>query len=472
MRYIYRRLNILHWFFLSLFALGASSVMAQTGEVAVSQWQRLLGPYYSAYPMQVARAYDNGYAISYVEYVFRLSESGSTIWQTSIPDTPNLPGYRNTPTYITSTPDGGFAVLVKSSIKWSLARLDATGAVLWIKPFADNLDNQSNSSLSFTNLIYTTDTGFMVVGVLSIPRGGSYTEIYKFDSSGNNTQRRTISASNRNGGRPAAVASRVIQTGDNNYLLVGRASDPVNVTITLKAWAIKIDQQLNTIWEKYTGGQILDDVIQSPYANDSAIAVGTVTGTETSSYTITANGDVTQGASIPNRVNGTQSFIVADTKSTSHTIVDVVNERQGDFRLQSIRGQEQGRFQKIGGSSGESVLSIVASNDGGYLVVGVTTSTDGDVQGKTNADPSVWLVKLAPFSTREVYSVQSGNWNNPSVWSCNCIPTADNNVTIKQNHVIVLDSTMPQALCQQLAISGTFSILGSSILVNGVKMTN
>jgi len=47
-----------------------------------------------------------------------------------------------------------------------------------------------------------------------------------------------------------------------------------------------------------------------------------------------------------------------------------------------------------GGSNEDEALSIVLSNDGGYLVLGNTRSTDGDVTGKTSPDLDYWLLKL------------------------------------------------------------------------------
>jgi len=48
----------------------------------------------------------------------------------------------------------------------------------------------------------------------------------------------------------------------------------------------------------------------------------------------------------------------------------------------------------FGGSNEEDAISIVESNDGGYMVLGYTKSTDGDVTGKTTTDLDYWLLKL------------------------------------------------------------------------------
>lgn len=48
----------------------------------------------------------------------------------------------------------------------------------------------------------------------------------------------------------------------------------------------------------------------------------------------------------------------------------------------------------IGGSGNENVRSIIATNDGGFAVFGSTSSTDGDIVGKTTSAVDFWLLKF------------------------------------------------------------------------------
>lgn len=48
----------------------------------------------------------------------------------------------------------------------------------------------------------------------------------------------------------------------------------------------------------------------------------------------------------------------------------------------------------FGGSKNESAQSIVATDDGGFVVAGFTQSNDGDVQGKTNENFDFWILKI------------------------------------------------------------------------------
>jgi len=48
----------------------------------------------------------------------------------------------------------------------------------------------------------------------------------------------------------------------------------------------------------------------------------------------------------------------------------------------------------FGGSNEDDATSIVQSNDGGFMVLGNTRSTDGDITGKNSPDMDYWLLKL------------------------------------------------------------------------------
>jgi hypothetical protein len=424
----YRVLAGIYWLCLPLSI--TLPTKAQTAQPPAIQWQRILGPAYTAYPLQITRASSDGYAISYGS-VLRLSESGSTLWQTSIPPSPEFPSNSNTPTYITATPDGGFAVLVYSKYRWSLVRMNADGVIQWMKSFVDYEDNTSSLTRSFADLIYTSDGGFLILGSNQYGRNGTSSVVYKFDAYGNNTLTKSINNDYGNSASPITIARRVIETGDGNYLLVG-ANRGADLTIT--AFAAKLNQQLDAVWKKNLGGNVLDDVIRNPYAGDSFIAIGPLAPTGTRTIIIGLTGEISDAFNQSDRVNSTKSFIVAGL--ANHTIIDVVNERAGDLRLQNLIGQNQSWLKKLGGSSSEVINSAVASNDGGYLLVGTTASTDGDVQGKTNTDLSAWIVKLGPVCTGEIYSVHDGNWNDPSTWSCGQIPTSTDIVHVKHDVVL------------------------------------
>jgi len=54
----------------------------------------------------------------------------------------------------------------------------------------------------------------------------------------------------------------------------------------------------------------------------------------------------------------------------------------------------------FGGSSDEDAVSVVKANDGSYMILGSTKSTDGDVTGKTTTDLDYWLLKVSEDGTK------------------------------------------------------------------------
>ena len=47
----------------------------------------------------------------------------------------------------------------------------------------------------------------------------------------------------------------------------------------------------------------------------------------------------------------------------------------------------------FGGSQNENIVSVVQASDGSYVLMGTTDSTDGDITGKNGDDDDFWLLK-------------------------------------------------------------------------------
>lgn len=407
---------------------------AQTPPPPPIQWQRVLAPGTTS-NLQLVKASNGGYALSYLGQVLRLSESGNTLWQTALPVVSSPFNGLNFVEFIMATPDGGFGVLARNDLKWSLGRLSANGTVLWVKPFADRPESTySYIYRTFTTLIFTADGGFLAVDYTRNGHfGTSATILYKFDPDGNLTA--TQAANNENGTlNPVyTIADRVIQTQDGDYMLFG-GSNPITSNGNLIAWIAKCDINLVPVWKKNLSGNGLDDAALNPFVANSYIAVGVEEPYATRTIRISADGDANSDFSQANRIAYTKSLIVGGTNN--YTIVDMINENGGDIRLQNIGTQGANWLKKLGGSSAEVIKSAIATDDGGYLILATTTSMDGDVVGNTSNSPVPWLVKLRPPCNGEFYTIQSGNWNDPAIWSCGQIPTATDIVHVK--HAVIL----------------------------------
>lgn len=65
-----------------------------------------------------------------------------------------------------------------------------------------------------------------------------------------------------------------------------------------------------------------------------------------------------------------------------------------------------------GGSLNDSAQSVVATNDGGYAVLGFTQSSDGDVNGKTDESFDYWVLKFDAQNTLEWQKTYGGSGND------------------------------------------------------------
>jgi hypothetical protein len=66
-----------------------------------------------------------------------------------------------------------------------------------------------------------------------------------------------------------------------------------------------------------------------------------------------------------------------------------------------------------------------------------------------------------------ITSIQSGNWNNKTTWSCNCIPDVCNNVIVETVHNVTIPQTIPNSYIgklKNLTLKGTINNLNTSTL--------
>ena len=62
-----------------------------------------------------------------------------------------------------------------------------------------------------------------------------------------------------------------------------------------------------------------------------------------------------------------------------------------------------------------------------------------------------------------ITSVSSGNWTDPSVWSCNCVPASCNDVTVETGHHVVIPVTITGIL-KNLKVKGIIDVKNSGMV--------
>jgi len=122
------------------------------------------------------------------------------------------------------------------------------------------------------------------------------------------------------------------------------------------AWILKIDAIGDTIWSRCYGGSLFDIT--------SSIQATPEGGYISLGFTASTDGDVSG------------------------------NKGNFDFWLFKISGAGTLLWQKcLGGSNDDDAESLGLTSDGGYILGGTTTSTDGDVKGLHSTSQDYWVVK-------------------------------------------------------------------------------
>lgn len=236
----------------------------------------------------------------------------------------------------------------------------------------------------------TTDAGFMVAGVTASYDGdisGKYDAediwIIKLNAAGNIEWQKTL------GGNGYDYTFSAEQTTDGGYIVAGiSTSNDGDVTGnhgSEDAWVVKLDASGNREWQHAYGGTNHDGLMAIQQSGDGGyIAAG---------YTFSHDGDV----------------------SGNH----------GGADCWVIRMDEEGYLlwqKSLGGSLQERAYSVQATSDDGFIMAGITESSDGDVTQQHGAEDG-WLVKLNSNGNLE-WKITYGGIDNDGV---RCIrQTSDN----------------------------------------------
>lgn len=147
---------------------------------------------------------------------------------------------------------------------------------------------------------------------------------------------------------------------------------------------IQLNADYSLIWQQqYANLRDVQDVVMNAGAEGTFTAIGTGAGNSGQAIAIAPNktGDGSSLATMPGVVS--ISSLVYDGAGNL-AVLDAAPSNNGDFRLSSGRLPATFRWTKsFGGSGTDKPTALLATDDGGYLAVGTTTSTDGDVTGKS-----------------------------------------------------------------------------------------
>ncbi|MES2587761.1 MAG: T9SS type A sorting domain-containing protein [Bacteroidota bacterium] len=312
-------------------------------------------------------------------WVMKIDNTGNKIWQKSYGGSSQ--DFANS---IKETNDGGYIVAGSSKSNNG----DVTGNQgeedLWVLKLDNigNLEWKKSLGGSHWDEVYavqqTFDGGFILTGLTRsnegdisgnhnppIGGGSTYTAndvlLLKLSNIGVVEWQKCL------GGTGGDYAKSIQQTIDNGYILAGSTSStdgdvtgyhlgtqPANSDF----WIVKLNDLGTIEWQKALGGTGRDEANSISQSSDKGFIV---TG-----WTNSTDGDISSN-------NGSEDFWAVKLDSI------------GTFLWEKT----------LGGTSYDRANSVSETNNGGYILTGITQSSNGDITTPNRGSYDVWVVKLS-----------------------------------------------------------------------------
>jgi hypothetical protein len=317
--------------------------LVKTDSVGNMVWSQTYGGANNDEAFSVIQTSDGGYALAgYTEsfgaggqdfWLVKTDSFGNMVWNQTYGGANNDEAWS-----VIQTSDGGYALAgVITLPDWSydflLIKIDSVGNIIWGKIYGGAYGDWALS------MIQTSDGGYALAGYTqSFGAGGQDFWLVKTDSVGNMVWSQTYGGANND------KAWSVIQTSDGGYALAG-------MTKSFGAggqdfWLVKTDSVGNMVWNKTYGGASDDWAFSVIQTNDGGYALAGLT----------------------------QSFGAGG---------------QDSWLIKTDSAGNMVWSQTYGGASGDAAFSVIQTSDGGYALAGGTASFGAGMV-------DFWLVKIAP----------------------------------------------------------------------------
>ena len=370
-----------HLFFVLFIVAGTVQLIAQPN----ISWERSLGGTSAEIPFCVNQTADGGFIVAGYSlsgggevndnnggrdiWVVKLDANGTIVWENNYGGTAN-----DEARALEQTSDGGY-IIIGSSNSDNFAgvdnyndfndivvlKLDDLGQLQWGK-FFGTASNDMGYSIK-----QTTDSGYIATGYVG---AGSHFDAWaaKLDASGNidSNWSTTVFGGPDYG---TAINPRFYSDGfysvdvaSDGYVVSGftqrenASGNPQN-----EFWIVKFDMTGTIQWDTVLGGSFSEEAFAIKTCNDGGYVLAGNTSSD--------DGDITEN-------NGLRDYWIVKLQAN------------GDVEWQK----------SYGGSQFDEAVSIDQTLDNGFVVLGYAKSNDGDVSSSitpsTNGDKDYWLIKL------------------------------------------------------------------------------
>lgn len=185
-----------------------------------------------------------------------------------------------------------------------------------------------------------------------------------------------------------------------------------------QAWVVYLDNEWEITWQSVIGGSGDDQTYGLLLLEDNTVIAAVISDSQNADITdpwggndfwivkLGNTGEIVQqrsfggsGSDNPRSLrtfDGGQSFYMAGSTSSNNGMVTGQHGGPSDAWLLHLDPDLDLLWQRaLGGSGADGANSLCIASDGGIVVGGLTSSSDGDATG-TNGSTDVWVVKLEP----------------------------------------------------------------------------
>ena len=370
------------------------------------QWQKCIGTSANEYGYGVTKALDgSGYFISGTTetssggrdvLVAKIDNTGAYSWQYSFGGSGNDEGMT-----IVALPGGGCLVAAKTTSNDGDVQSYKGGNDIWVIKLSASgnlVQSKTFGGSGFEipgQIIATSDDGYMVAGETTSNDGdlaGSGTTkgrgwIIKLDASLNLLWQKSLDVP----GSKDDIAYGITETSGGTFALTGRS---LSVDNNADIWAAGFDRD-NIYWTRTfgsAGGDVGFEIVASQNNGlyDGFVIVGYIGGDASATKLNTDGSTAWQKTFRPGSSLARARSIV----STASEYI-ITGDNTGDMLVWKLgKDGTQLNGTTIGGGKNDNSYHIIATEDGKYLSVGSTSSTNGIVSGNHGMS-DMWLVKFS-----------------------------------------------------------------------------
>ncbi len=395
------------WLYLLWLTALALPLRAQVPVVPVIQGQAIIeGAITAQSQARLAKASTgefgilNGTALTYLTAAGNFRSAGGIDGPVQISTSPVEYNRPTGTAGLAPTSDGGFVVLANDATNLYVIKKAANHDRVWSTILKTSTPTDLYTGV---NILPTNDGNFLIFAIHSISGNAGNTNLTKVNSAGNILWSRDLFAPepfDPFGNSSSIGYTRAVASPDGTFLLTGGKFRPLARPQINAGTAAKINGEGNFIWSRtYSEVVAFSDQAANPSEIGTFFALGitdpnlngTLTG-PTYPYKMQLDGSLVR---LGRFTLNSQSRITGGGPGLPYfTVVEGYGTGGSDFIVSGANAQSEVYLSKVLGGSGTDTPQAILSTTDGFLIGGTTTSTDGDIVGKTTNTLATWAVKL------------------------------------------------------------------------------